>query len=250
MINQPLFLGTFSLFAIILTSSAALGLFISWWLDRERRTLIIDGGLGLLLIALIGARAGFVIRNLSYFADHPWQMPQFWLGGLVWPGALLAGGLALVGISLIWKEPLGELADSYLPLLGIVTASLWITSWWAGAGYGPETGAWFGIPVRDLFGVTASRWPFPILGALSSAGWAVGAVFFPIKRGSPSGYRALIGLSGLVVIRLVFSLLMADPAPVLWGLRRESWFSIGLVVLLAAGIYLLDRKEKNERAET
>ena len=250
MINQPLLLGTFSLYAIILTASAALGLFLSWILDQERRTLVIDAGLGMIMISLLGSRIGYLIRNLDYFLDHPGEMPQFWLGGLSWPGALIGGLIALVGIHLIWKEPLGELIDIYLPLMGLVSASIWLTSWWTGTGYGPETAAWFGIPVEDIFGQISRRWPLPIVGALFSAGWIAGVIFFPLKRGRKPGFRGLAGLLGIVLIATVISFIAVDPAPVLWGLRRESWIGILLSLIAVGGIYLLDRKEDNDRTET
>jgi prolipoprotein diacylglyceryltransferase len=249
-INQPLLLGTFSLYAIILTGTAALGLLLSWILDNDRRTLVIDAGLGLILFSLIGSRIGYLARNLEYFLDHPGEIPQFWLGGLTWPGALIGGLIALVGVHLIWKEPFGELLDTYLPLMGILSTSIWLTSWWAGTGYGPETGAWFGIPVQDLFGQPANRWPFPVLGALLSAGWIAGVIFFPLKRGRKPGFRGLAGLLGLMVVVTVFSFFTVDPAPVLWGLRRVSWIGIFFVVITASGIYLLEKKEENGRTET
>ena len=246
MIIDPLILGTFSLYAIILAASAGLGLFLSWWLDPERRTLLIDAGLGLILIGLIGARAGFVIRNLDYFLIYPWKMPQLWLGGLTWPGALLGAAAALIGIYLIWKTPLTELLDSYLPLLGVVSTAIWITSWWTGSGYGPETSGWFGIPVQDLFGATAQRWPFPILGAVFSAGWTAAVILFPLKRDRKAGMRGLMGLLGLLVVEFLLSLFMADPAPIWWGFRRESWIAMILSLLTAGGLYLINAKDSNE----
>ena len=142
MITQPLFLGTFSLYAIILSSAAALGLLLSWLLVEDKRPFLLDAGSGIIVVSLISARVGFVLRNLSYFLEYPGQIPQFWLGGLSWPGALIGAVLGLVGIHLIWKESLGELADLYLPLLGVMSVGIWLLTWWSGIGFGPEVGAW------------------------------------------------------------------------------------------------------------
>lgn len=236
MITQPLFLGTFSLYAIILSGFAALGLFLSWWLAEDKRTFILDAGIGIIFISLLGARTGFVLRNLAFFLDNPGQMPQFWLGGLSWPGALIGAGLAAVGIHLIWKEPLGELADHYLPLVGVLSFAVWILSWGTGIGYGPELTAWYSITVQDLYGFTLKRWPLPILGAFLSGGWFAGVILFPIKRQRDPGFRALVGTAGLLAINGLISFFKVDPAPVLWGLRWESWFS--LIVLVVIVIYL------------
>ena len=113
------------------------------------------------MISLIGARVGYVIRNFGFFLNHLIQIPQFWLGGLSWPGGLVAAAAALWGAHLIWKEPLGELADTYIPLLGTLVVAIWLTGWGAGIGYGPPTDAWFGIPVKDLFGVKDWDDPLP-----------------------------------------------------------------------------------------
>lgn len=237
MITQPLFLGTFSLYAIILSGLAALGLFLSWWLAEDKRTFILDAGIGIIFISLLGARTGFVLRNLAYFLDNPGQMPQFWLGGLSWPGAFIGAGLAFACIHLIWKEPLRELADNYLPLVGVMAFSVWTLSWGSGIGYGPEVDAWFGIPVKDLYGFSLKRWPLPLLGALLSGGWIAGVILFPIKRQRDPGFRALVGMAGLLAINGMISFFKVDPAPVLWGLRWESWFS--LIVLIIFLIYFL-----------
>jgi len=245
-ITQPLFLGTFSLYAIILSGTAALGLFLSWWLAEDKRTLVLDAGLGIILISLLSARAGFVFRNLAYFLDHPGQIPQFWLGGLSWPGALIGAGLAMGGIHLIWKEPLGEMADQYLPLLGVMAFGAWLSSWGTGIGYGPEVEAWYGIPVQDLYGFALKRWPLPILGALLCGGWTAGVILFPINRHRDPGFRALIGTTGIVAINGVISFLKVDPAPVLWGLRWESWFSLIFLAIMMIYFFITRIDEKNE----
>ena len=251
MITQPLILGILPLYSIILTCSAALGLGLSAWMVAERKRFTIDAGIGLLFLSLLGARIGYILLNLSFFGNHADQMPQIWLGGLSWPGALMGAGIALLGVHLIWKEPLAELADSYLPLVGTVAVAIWMTGWGAGVGYGPRTNAWFGIPVRDLFGVIENRWPLPILGAVLSAGWITGLVLLPLKKWNVKpGWRAVLGTAGIVVINGVISLFRVDPAPTQWGIRWEAWFSIALLVWIA-GIILKQRNSiKNEKTES
>ena len=240
MIVQPLLLGFLPPYSIILAVSAAAGLVVSVWLVQDRKRFFIDVGLGILVISLIGARTGYVIRNFGFFLNHPVQIPQFWLGGLTWPGGLIAAAAALWGVNLIWKEPLGELADTFLPLLGTLVVAIWLTGWGAGIGYGPPTDAWFGIPVQDLFGVKDYRWPLPIIGGLISGGWIVGTILFPLRKSRKTGYRAGLGLAGIVLINGVISLFRVDPAPILWGLRWETWISL-VIVGFIVGFYFLRR---------
>jgi len=235
-------------YSIILSTCAALGLFLSWWLAKDESHFLLDAGLGIIFISLLGARIGFVFRNLTYFLTHAIEIPQFWLGGLSWPGALIGAVLALVGVHLIWKEPLGELADGYLPLLGLIATGIWLAGWGTGTGYGPQTKAWFGILVQDSFGLISKRWPMPILGAFLSTLWITGVILFPLKRTRKPGFRSMLGIVGLVSINGLISFFRVNPAPVLWGLRWESWISLVIVVLVVI-IYLVVRKiEKNENS--
>ena len=216
----------------------------------ERKRFTIDAGVGLLFAGLLGARVGYILFNLAFFRNHADLIHQIWLGGLSWPGALMGAGIALLAIHLIWKEPLAELADSYLPLVGTAAVAIWMTGWGAGVGYGPRTNGWFGIPVRDLFGVIDNRWPLPILGAVLSAGWITGLVLLPLKQWNVKpGWKAVLGITGIVVINGVISLFRVDPAPLLWGIRGEAWFSIALLVCIA-GIILKQRNStNNEKTE-
>jgi prolipoprotein diacylglyceryltransferase len=243
-ITQSLLGGILTPYTIILSISAAAGLAISYWLAKEEGSFLLDAGLGILLASLLGARAGFVLINLSYFLNNPGEIPQLWLGGLTWPGALLGAAAALVLVHLVWKHSLGELCDSYLPLFGLLSITVWFTGWGAGIGYGPVVNAWFGIPVRDSLGLLAKRWPLPILGGVLTGAWIAGAMLFPLPRWRKPGSRSVIAVGGLGGINLLLSMFRVDPSPSLLGVRLESWFS--LLLLLAAGAFLFCTKGKNQ----
>ncbi|MEA2008695.1 MAG: prolipoprotein diacylglyceryl transferase family protein, partial [Chloroflexota bacterium] len=223
-----------SLFSIITTAGAILGLTLTAWRATDRKMFYIDAGISVTFGALLGARAGFVLRNWGYFQNHAPEIPQIWLGGLAWPGAVAGAFLVLVAISLAAKHHLGKLADALLPLLGTLAVSLWLANWLDGNTYGPLTNNWWGIPISNQFGEIARRWPLSAFGAILSgvlvfgAEWARGRWWSNIP-----GRGAILATLGLSLTNLVISLLRVNPAPCLWGLRWESWFAI-LIAAAAA----------------
>ena len=250
MITQPLLLGLLPPYSILLTCSAAVGLGLSAWMVPEQKKHTIDTGLGILLMSIIGARIGYILINLPYFKNNLSLIPQFWMGGLTWPGALTGAGLAFLGIHLLWKIPVADLADNYLPLLGSVVVAIWLTGWGAGIGYGPRTEVWVGIPVRDIFGIVENRWPLPIIGAILSAGWIAALILLPLKRWNiKPGLRAILGTTGIILINGVISLFRVNPAPQLWGIRGETWFTLALL-LISIGYYFSRRKKTNNEKIT
>jgi prolipoprotein diacylglyceryltransferase len=250
-ITEPLFLGTLTPYAIVLACCAAGGLWLSSLLNKGILTHLIDGGTIIALVSVLGGRISFVLLNIAYYQDHLLEIPQLWLGGLSWPGALLGAVLSVLLVHWIWKESLGELADSYLPLLGLLAVGAWLAGWGAGIGYGPGTDAWFGIPVRDIFGTVEKRWPLPVLGAVLSGAWTAGAILYPLRRHHPAGTRGLLGAAGLLAINALVSFFRVDPAPELLGLRLESWLSLLFLAAFWGGYYLLIKdKIDHEEAGT
>jgi prolipoprotein diacylglyceryltransferase len=245
-IIKPLLLGTFTPYAIILSACAALGLLLSWLLGGKDQEHFVDGGIILALLMLIGARLALVVRDFSYFQERPIEIPQLWLGGLSWFGTVLGAAAGILLVHLIWKEPLGELVDSYLAFYGLMAAGIWLTGWGSQSGYGPTTESWFGIPVKDIFGQVKNRWPLPILGGVLSAAWTAGVIFFPLKRRMNPGFRGMMGVAGLILINGIASFFRVDPAPSLWGLRYESWLSILLFAGTLLYFYLIRPKDRND----
>jgi prolipoprotein diacylglyceryltransferase len=209
---------------------------------------LIDGGLIISLVSLLGSRASYVLLNFNYFQDHLLEIPQLWLGGLSWPGALLGAVFSVFLVHWIWNEPLGELADSYLPLRCMLELGTWLAGWGAGIGYGPGTDAWFGIPVKDIFGTIEKRWPLPVLGAFLSGAWTAGVILYPLQRKRPAGTRGLLGAAGLLAILAGISFFRVDPAPELLGLRLESWLSLLFFAAFCGGYYFI-AKDKTDHEE-
>ncbi len=242
---------TLSLFSLITTAGAILGLTLTAWRSPERKIFHINAGIGVTLGALVGARAGFVLRNWEYFQSHAPEIPQVWLGGLTWPGAFLGGILTLGLVSLAAKQPPGKLADTLLPLLGALTASIWLACWAEGVAYGPPAEGWWSVPVRNQFGEVGERWPLQAVGATLSVLTVAGAKTLRGGRWSPApGRSAILGVGGISLVNLVLSLLRVDPSPYLWGLRWESVFALASTVASGVAFFtLFPLREDTEEAE-
>ncbi|RLD11880.1 MAG: hypothetical protein DRI56_00005 [Chloroflexota bacterium] len=239
-----------SLFSIITTVGVILGLTLTAWRAADRKIFYIDVGIGVSIGALLGARAGFILRNWGYFQSHVPEIPQIWLGGLAWSGAVIGAFLTLWAVSLTTKHHLGKLADTMLPLLGTLAASLWLANWVNGNTYGPLTNSWWGLPITNQFGEIARRWPLSAFGAILSgvlvfgAEWARGRWWTNIP-----GRGAILGTFGLSLTTLIISLFRVNPAPRLWGLRWESWFAI-LFTIAAAVVFFVIGKDVEGAEET
>jgi prolipoprotein diacylglyceryltransferase len=243
-IAEPLIWGILPLYSIIITLCSAAGLGLSAWLADDQKRVLVEAGMVILALSLLGARASYIIQNFFFFMAHAGQIPQLWLGGLTWPGGLIGTGAGLWLVHRVWKEPIGELADRLLPMFGIVLVAIWITGWGVGIGYGPPTEAWFGIPVKDIFGLREIRWPLQIIGGVISGGWIIGSIMYPLRRTRKPGFRSVIGLIGVIGINGLLSLFRVDPAPRVMGLRWETWISL-IILGVIAGTYMLKRKDSD-----
>jgi prolipoprotein diacylglyceryltransferase len=76
----------------------------------------LDAGLWALLGGVVGGRAVYAAAAWPYFAAHPLEIPQVWLGGLSGPGAA-AGAVLGAGLFAARRRlPAGALASALLPL--------------------------------------------------------------------------------------------------------------------------------------
>ncbi len=198
----------------------------------------LNAGLLVLALALVGARLSYAWTNWSYFAAHPVEIPQFWLGGLTWPGAVAGLIPALAALAIQYRGlrsrpggderlPLGWLGDRLYPLLPPLAITAWIGSWQAGSAYGSPLppGTPFGMPSLDESGATSLRFPLQPLAALTLVAffWLLETRVKPLR---PAGKLSGLALGGFLLHLLIFTLLRADPSPTWRGLRVDAWFAI------------------------
>jgi hypothetical protein len=245
-------------FALVLGLGVTLGLVWVAWSSPEKRVLNnLDAGLWTLCGALVGGRAVFVLLSWPYFEAYPLAIPQVWLGGFSGPGALAGGLLALVLVSLVTRQPLGQMADTLLPLAITVVVSTWLACWQTGCAYGYPANSDWGLTARDEWGQYTSRIPVQFLGAsvallvawfmdqLPGKGKAIGEVstetsFRPARFSRPGTAAG----TWLLVVLLTFTgltFLRADPVPYWQGFRLDTLAGVGLsmIVILALLVDLL-----------
>jgi phosphatidylglycerol:prolipoprotein diacylglycerol transferase len=115
-------------------------------IDPER---ILDLGMYLLLAAIVGSRALYVLTALQDFTDNPLEVFAIWKGGLVFYGGFLAA--APVGIWYVRKHglPVWKTADVVAPYLALAHAFGRLGCFFAGCCYGAPTSGPFGIACND-----------------------------------------------------------------------------------------------------
>jgi phosphatidylglycerol:prolipoprotein diacylglycerol transferase len=192
----------------------------------------LDASLWLLLGSLIGARSGFVAANWGYFQAHWLEIPQVWLGGLSWPGAVVGGLLSLAGLALARRDGLGSLADEMFPFALLLTLAAWLAAWESGVAYGPPAApnVWWAAPTLDEWGAWALRWPLQPMGALAAL-----VIFWLVDRLRPrlhqAGEAASLALMGIALSLFGLSFSRADPGQTWRGWRLDSWAALVFVGL-------------------
>jgi len=180
-----------------------------------------------LLGALIGSRIGFVLEHLPYFSLHTVEMPQFWLGGLTWEGALAGGVLCLPLIARLWQWPFTLVIDRLSRLVLPLGIAGWLGCWWTGLAYGkPLDGQfWWGLPFRDETGLVSLRTPVQPLAILSLTVF-LGVAALWLNSTERPGLRGALTCFIFSADMLLFSFLRADPSPTWLGLRIETWLAM------------------------
>jgi prolipoprotein diacylglyceryltransferase len=217
-----------NVFSVSVGIGAALGLFR---ISRQRSGQWLDAALFVLMGALVGARAAFILVNPALYAGRPLEMLEIWRGGLAAPGAFAGGALALALAAALYKAPLLRMADWLYPLMPPVAIGAWLGCWLLGAAYGTELpeSTWWAVQALDESGAYAARVPVQLVAAV-----ALGVFYWlmetltPLPR--PSGWLFSLAATWLVLVSLAATLLRADPTPIWKEMRMDTWAYLILLV--------------------
>ncbi len=235
------------LFSLLLGFGATLGLLWVGLQSQSNESLqAVNAGLVALFGGLLVGRLAYVAAHWQYFQSHRGEIPQIFLGGLAWPGALAGGVLAVIIYAVLTSQSAGRLLDALLPLLGMVVFSAWLACWVNGCAYGPVARGWWALPARNEWGVMDQRVPVQLIGALLAVLTLVLADRIRERMPVP-GQMGLIALCVLAAQLLGLSFLRADSAPSWRGLHLESWAALGLTACFLLALVVLSLNQKLNR---
>ncbi|MGC9399779.1 MAG: prolipoprotein diacylglyceryl transferase family protein [Anaerolineae bacterium] len=205
----------------------------SYGLERRRLTVT----LWLLALgALAGGRLGYTLEHLRYFRARPEEVLAFrQTGGFHGVGVWVGGGLVLAATlgrrsseRKVWKT-LSWLTPAAL----LVAAGAWWGCADAGCAWGrevlttPDWLRWAIVRLPDLYHTIRPRYPVQMAAALSALLAAGLAALYP--------RFALLCGAGYMLSVAALGVLRADTAPIIGGVRLDSWLHLWLALTLGAG---------------
>ena len=110
-------------YAVLIVIGIALGVALAWKRERRMglpRETTLDLALICVPLALVGARAYYVLFSLDEFAGDPWwKVFAVWEGGMAIYGGLIAGLLGGLCYARVKKLPFARLADLVAPSIAL-----------------------------------------------------------------------------------------------------------------------------------
>jgi phosphatidylglycerol:prolipoprotein diacylglycerol transferase len=103
----------------------------------------------LIVSGLLGARILYILVNLSYFRDHPWESFKVWEGGLVFYGGFLLAAIVGIVFTRYRGYAVDEIADILAPALALGQGIGRWGCFFAGCCYGKPTPLPWGVKFKD-----------------------------------------------------------------------------------------------------
>lgn len=222
-----------SVFSFVIGFGASIALLrLGLTVDAHLRLRWLINGIIVLAAALLGARLASVLMHSNYYSTRGSEVFTIGAGGLWWPGALAAGLLAALVISITRRGAFGSSMDKFSVMLLPLVVSFWLASWRVGVAYGEhlDPAIWWGLPMLDIMGVTANRIPVQPAAALTLL-LLIGVLEWRWKKKLKAGMRMVFLILLLLGHTLVFSFMRADPILHWLGLRLDIWACLFIILL-------------------
>ncbi len=219
---------------------------------RARRigeTFLLDLVALLILSGLLGARLLYILVNISYFREHPWESVKVWEGGLVFYGGFLLAALVGVIFTRYRGYAVAEVADILAPALALGQGIGRWGCFFAGCCYGKPTPLPWGVRFTD----PASLAPLgvqlhPVQLYESTGNFLIAALLWSLLRRQKESHGRIFWLYVLLYGLLRFaveSLRGDDRGPVHGGLAPSQIIAL-LAVLVSGSIFLVQTAAKND----
>ncbi len=200
----------------------------------------------LMIAALIGARAGYVILNWSYYASNFWEALRIWEGGLSFHGGLIAGILA-AAVCLHNKEDFLQYSDLLAPGTALGYAITRIGCFLNGCCYGKPTDLPWHVHMH-----AADRHPVQIYSSLLSLA-LIPLLLWVDRRKRYTGQVIIYYIMLYSLERFFVEIYRAGESAVVlsFGLTQAQALSLVLVIAtLTADAVLRRRVRLNAEAST
>jgi len=219
------------------------GVVVAWLVTRNR--FVARGGsadvaekivIRVVVWGFIGARLAYVSTHLDRFEGEWWKVIAVWEGGLALFGGLTAGAIAMYLGTRRWHASFPDFLDSAAPAVPLAQALGRWGNYFNQELFGTPTDLPWGLeidPANRPAEYTAFETFHPTF--LYESLWNVGLAFFIIWVGnrSPSLRGRLVGIYflGYGLIRFLMELIRTDTTFRFWGLSRNGWVSIAVMIL-------------------
>ncbi len=209
---------------------------------------IMDMGFIIILSAIIGSRAMYVLLNASYYTRSPLDILKIWEGGLVFSGGVLGVVLTMLWYIKRHGLPLGKAADLWTPAIAIGQGIGRIGCFMAGCCYGRPTdlicGVVFTHPHSLASPLNVPLHPTQIYSSLS--GFVIFLVVLVLY--SKKKFEGQVFLWFLIMhstARLAIERFRADDRGILLGSNMSMTQLVATLILITSvGILLVVKSKK------
>lgn len=202
---------------------------------------VLDMGVYLLLAAIVGSRALYVLTSLPEFAANPLAVFAIWKGGLVFYGGLLAA--APIGIWYMRRHglPVWKTADIMAPSVALGHAFGRLGCFFAGCCYGAQCNGPVGVTFSDPHSLAPLGVPLYPTQLMESGGEFLifGALLILSKYKKFDGRLFWLYVLFYAVLRFIIEFFRGDAVRgVYFGNAVSTSQIIALGMSLAAGIMI------------
>src|ERR1019366_4245118 len=203
----------------------------------------------LIMSGLLGARLLYILVNLSYFREHPWESVKVWEGALVFYGGFLLAAVVGVIFTRYRGYAVAEVADCVAPALALGQGIGRWGCFFAGCCYGKPTALPWGVHFKD----PASLAPLgvelhPVQLYESAGNLLIAALLWSMLKRKKDTQGGIFWLYVLLygILRFAMETLRGDDRGPLYGGLAPSQIIALVAVLVSGSIFLVQTATKND----